>query len=127
MSAQPTLALGALRPVDRPSLFYCVGRGAIVDQFRDLAELARKLVTLAEADGAKGLRVAAAPAPSACSDFAPFLAWSVYALEDGGGERWLGHAAIQDTPRERLVEAVRTARVGSARPEGRASAGRQRA
>jgi hypothetical protein len=71
--------------------------------FADLAELARHAVRLA---GDRGLRIATSRAMTAACGFDLFPAWSLYALDPHGGEEWLGQAAIQQAPRERLEAAI---------------------
>lgn len=96
------------RPVPtRPTLFCWAGGQADALRFDNLDELARKVIDLANG---RGLRLALHAATTAYDGFELFPAWSLYALDDAGGEDWICHAAVQATPRERLEAAILRAR-----------------
>lgn len=102
------------RPVPtRPSWFDTAAGQENRQSFADLDELARHIVRLA---GDDGLRLAAEPATVAVVGLELFPAWSCYRLTPDGGEDWLGHAAIQATPRARLEAAIARAHAAHLTP-----------
>ncbi len=103
MTQQARLTLDdPTRPVPtRPTLFHVVGRETLAETFDSLDALAARVAHLFP-----GLSVApaAAQAQVAYPGFELFPAWGLYA-----GADWIGHAAIQATPRAQLEAALAAA------------------
>lgn len=109
MTAQARLTLDdPTRPVPtRPTLFHVVGRESLAEPFDSLDALAARVAHLFGAPAFAGpVTPSAAVHQAAYPGFEMFPAWGLYA---GPDRQWVGHAAVQATPRAQLEAALAAA------------------
>lgn len=90
------------RPPERPTLYR--PEPARAETFEGLKTLARRVHQLRQ-----GRALAVRRSPRAEGASVNFAAFDLFALDDAGGETWLGAAAIQTRRREFLEAALRDA------------------